>query len=553
MRILRIAPLIRVSTEAQEEKGESLNTQKQQILRYVEHLNGQVVSWDYSGQEHATPDQERKKLEKLLKDASLDIFDAVMVCDLSRWSRDNRRSKDGLDILKANRIRFFVGPTEYNLDSPEQSLFIGMATEINEFFAKNQSLKSLESRITRAKRNIPTTGKLPYGRTWTKEGGWGVDVEKLKTIQLAAERYLAGESMAKIAASLGMNHSNLWKILTKRSGSDWDIVFDNNRFKINETVTIKIPPLLSQEVIDSIFRKAADNKTFTHGQLKHKYLLGRVVFCAECGNAMFGQTNHGNRRYYRHARGRINKCNPQLWIPALDLENAIIINLFAMFGDVVRLEKAVEQATPDAKKMDELSSRLVDIGKTIADIKRQKNNVITAISEGIIENDEARSKMEKLRERETALTEEKNRIDYELSTLPDYRKQLSNFTRAIKKLGYLSIAYHPETLGKLTFEDKRKIVQAAFNGKNPTTGERLGVYVSKVEDTWHYDIRGIIPKENFEFSSREPLLQGRLPMTKWQAQFILGVDTDHCDFNPLESDNAEVTKCSLSCKGPNLQ
>ena len=59
---LRFAPLIRVSTEKQEQKGESLRTQKTQIEQAVEYLNGKIPKrcWKYSGQEHATPNQERE-------------------------------------------------------------------------------------------------------------------------------------------------------------------------------------------------------------------------------------------------------------------------------------------------------------------------------------------------------------------------------------------------------------------------------------------------------------------------------------------------------------
>lgn len=76
---LRFAPIIRVSTEAQEKKGESLRTQKKQILECVEVLGGVIpeACWEYGGQEHATPGQERQKLEKLLKDSSRGLFDAV--------------------------------------------------------------------------------------------------------------------------------------------------------------------------------------------------------------------------------------------------------------------------------------------------------------------------------------------------------------------------------------------------------------------------------------------------------------------------------------------
>jgi hypothetical protein len=61
---LRFAPLVRVSTEKQSEKGESLRTQVSQIKLYVQSLGGRIQNncWQYCGQEHATPEQERKNL-----------------------------------------------------------------------------------------------------------------------------------------------------------------------------------------------------------------------------------------------------------------------------------------------------------------------------------------------------------------------------------------------------------------------------------------------------------------------------------------------------------
>lgn len=174
---LRFAPLIRVSTEKQEKIGESLRTQKEQIQHYVKNLGGTIPEycWQYSGQEHATPGQERQKLDKLLDDSSKNLFDAIIVCDASRWSRDNEKNKAGLRTLRQHGIRFFVAGTEYNLNSPEQSLFLGLAAEINEFHAKNQNLKSIQNRIARAKRGLPTTGKLPYGRTFDfDKSTWGI-------------------------------------------------------------------------------------------------------------------------------------------------------------------------------------------------------------------------------------------------------------------------------------------------------------------------------------------------------------------------------------------
>ena len=94
---LRFAPLIRVSTEKQEKRGESLSTQKKQLESAIKNLNGSVYKW-YEGQEHGTPDHERKILDELMTDAQASRFDAVMVVDASRWSRDNQKSKTYLSF-----------------------------------------------------------------------------------------------------------------------------------------------------------------------------------------------------------------------------------------------------------------------------------------------------------------------------------------------------------------------------------------------------------------------------------------------------------------------
>ncbi|MGA9754345.1 MAG: recombinase family protein [Desulfobaccales bacterium] len=162
---LLFAPLIRVSTEAQERQGESLRVQREQLTRAIETLGGEVFKW-YAGQEHATPDYERGILEQLMADAQARQFDAVMVADLSRWSRDNGKSKQHIRVLQKSGIRFFEGARQINLFDPVQAFVVGIGVEAAEFFSSQQSYKSILSRINRAQRGQPASGKLPYGRTF---------------------------------------------------------------------------------------------------------------------------------------------------------------------------------------------------------------------------------------------------------------------------------------------------------------------------------------------------------------------------------------------------
>jgi DNA invertase Pin-like site-specific DNA recombinase len=81
---LRFAPLVRVSTERQKKRGESLALQKSNIEAAVKEMGGTIVSWDYSGQEHSTPESERKILDQLLEDAAKNKFDAIIIKQKSR-------------------------------------------------------------------------------------------------------------------------------------------------------------------------------------------------------------------------------------------------------------------------------------------------------------------------------------------------------------------------------------------------------------------------------------------------------------------------------------
>ena len=79
MEKLRFAPIIRVSTENQKQKGESINVQTEQITHYVEQLGGTIPDhcWRYKGQEDAPVDEERRLLDRMLEDSGKKIFDAV--------------------------------------------------------------------------------------------------------------------------------------------------------------------------------------------------------------------------------------------------------------------------------------------------------------------------------------------------------------------------------------------------------------------------------------------------------------------------------------------
>lgn len=493
---LRFAPLIRVSAESQEKRGESLRTQKTQIQQYVKSLGGIIPDncWQYSGQEHATPEFERKKLDKLLADAEKGLFDCVIVADASRWSRDNQKSKEGLKIFKKRGIKFYSGTIEQDLFNPEHCLFLGIAAEIGEYQAKTQALKSIVNRIERAKRGIPTSGKLPYGRTFDKTSGqWGIDEEKAKIIRTAAKRYLTGEPLPKISASFKMNNASLWKTLNHRAGDSWECQFEDAKVGISETVTMKIPRLLDEETIAAIKARAEGNKTYSHGEIKHQYLLSRMIFCRHCGYALMAQTNKNGLKYYRHPKDRDRPCTVNKWIPANEVEPAVLGRIFEMFGDAERIEKAIQKATPNHAAIEALRHEAKDLSRRLTVAEKERENIIRLAAKGLLTDKEVEKQIGEARATITAISDRLAAIEDQIGHLPTAEQVKKKSSSALRVMKH--VLKSSEAMEVMPFEHRRKLMERAFAGKD-REGNRLGVYVEwKADPTghpWRMDIRGIL-------------------------------------------------------------
>ena len=386
---LRCAALIRVSTEKQEKQGESLRTQRTQLTQCAEQL-GTIACW-YGGQEHATAGWEREQLERLLADArrTPKPFDAVIVAHPDRWSRDNARSKPGLDLLRDNGIRFFVMGMEYNLYDPTARFYLEMSATIGGYQASLQSKKSLEMRIHRAKRGLPTCGKLPYGRTFNKDTGkWSIIPKTQAILQDVATRYLNGESMGDLSREYNINQSFLHKTLTTGCGAVWEQRFRSPQLLIDETVTTPVPALLEPAVIMAVQHRAAANKTYAHGHLIHRYLFSRMVFCGVCGYAMSGQMNSHGGRYYRHQlRNGAANCPLHFrpWVPADLVEVQVLDELAGLWGNPKAVEKALADAEPNKEEIGKLRRRLDRIEEEQVTIKRARDRILGVHREGPVD------------------------------------------------------------------------------------------------------------------------------------------------------------------------
>jgi DNA invertase Pin-like site-specific DNA recombinase len=107
--MLRFASLVRVSTERQEQQGESLRTQPLDNERDAALLGGRVVEhYGADRHEHATEGWERSELVRLTKDAEKGKFDAVIIQNADRWDRGSKEAKHAREVFQQHGIKFFI-------------------------------------------------------------------------------------------------------------------------------------------------------------------------------------------------------------------------------------------------------------------------------------------------------------------------------------------------------------------------------------------------------------------------------------------------------------
>ncbi len=483
---LRFAPLIRVSTEKQEKRGESLNTQQTDLIADIESMGGEIYK-RYEGQEHATPDYERRILDELISDATQNKFDAIIIWSIDRWSRDNERSATDLRILKDKNIRFFVRTQEYDLHDENAYFMINLYSLMGRTQAYTQTRKSMINRIARARQGVPVAGRIPFGRTYDKKTGtWGIDNAKKLIIEDAANRYIAGEDLTSIADSHGISMVNLNKVLNRRCGGTWDQSFKSKQLKINETVTIKIPRLLDDDVIKKIRERSNSNRTFTHGIYKNQYLLSSLVFDDATKYTLTGATCRGGNRYYRTFRGRVK---PSYQINAHVMETAFLEGFTELLLDTDKWKGAAFDGDTEnhAKKLQtELEMVKINIAAKMKKKESIENKLINCdVSVFVILQEKFRETMIKLNEDLENLSEKRDNLIKQLKVLPtlieveDKRKMWS-----IELKKRTQESYERSGLGfeALPFDEKKKIINKVFGGQDEN-GQKYGIYVKPLDGT----------------------------------------------------------------------
>lgn len=477
-------------------------------------------------------DFNRPGIQKLLTEVEADRVSAIIVKDLSRFSRNSAMAGMFINFTFAEHgVRFIAINDNYDTIDPNSidNDFAGIRNWFNEFYARDTSRKIRAVQKAKGERGDRLTTNVPYGYKKDPDAPkeWIVDDEAAQVVKKIFDLCMQGRGPSQIAAQLekdkvlnptayklregvGTPHaspenpyrwheSTVVAILERMeyigatvnfktySNSIWDKKQRQNPIENQRIFYNTHPAIISQEVYEKVqeIRQQRHRRTATG---KSSVFSG-LVYCADCKQKLYySTTSYFEKRqdFFICSTHRANrdKCSGH-YIRAVALEQMVwkhmreVISIVTQYeayfrrkmGRTLQLqsEKAIHISS---KRLDQCEKRIGELDRLF--LKIYEDNANSKLS------DERFAMMSKTYEDEqAALKAEAAKLQEEIKVQEQQIENLEKFIQKVKRY---------TTLMELTPYALRELVKAVYvEAPDKSSGKRKqGIHVE-------YDLVGFIP------------------------------------------------------------
>lgn len=409
----------RYSTEHQ--TASSIEYQMRRIDEYCKEHSIEITA-RYADEACSGTNTDRPAFRRLCEDARLKKFEAVVIYDISRGSRDvadwfNFRKKMAVLGIKIISVEDKLGDIMNPADYLTELITVGLG----QHHVLTSRQKSMDSIATKAKTGqfLGGTPNLGYDIV---NGQYVINNQEAEIVRTILAMYAAGKSYSDIIDALdgacgkkgrplGKNSLHYilkneryigiysWckrhvKIMGKWAGG----VPNENAVRIENA----IPPIIDKETWERVQRRMSDRKHKAANKAKREYLLSGLIECTECGAKYVGHTSRNSKGYETRCyvcgnKYRSHTCSARN-IKADDIETCVVQNL-KMYLLGLNFEK---MAAEIAEHVNNTSDNLKSERMELADVNAKINNGMKAILGGF-DIPELQTEIFKLRVRKAEL------------------------------------------------------------------------------------------------------------------------------------------------------
>jgi len=499
---------IRVSTIIQVKEGESLSTQRQQIVDYAKNKDWEL-DYIYSDEGMSGAKIEyRIDFKKLIEDAKQGKFEVVIFTKLSRFARNAREYMNlsyeleeyGITLVS---IKENIDPTTRT--GKMMAVILALFAEWERETIKEQMY---ENKMIRWREQRTFIGRPPYAYYWNKEKKQlEINKEEAKVYHLLVDMYL-NQKMSFQDMCI-----KLKKIGIKGKRADWSSttissIFKNpayygnyvvNQYKFedgvrgvgsrrtkqrkpsSEHITFQIPPLIQKNQWDRIQKQTEFNKRKSKRSDKTEDLILRdVLICGRCGGRVKPKVRSvrkdgtvprqyvcywaGTSKKSLIASGRKKKCSLP-FIETKDIETDVWVDFMMCFvfspttilEHIYNSKKHKDKINPLRETIDRLEFEITKkdrARKRLFKLLEEEDTNIGELNDTLrINNDEILTLKGNLNDTQSKYQE--------LVSISENKKDISNFLRNNKKL----LRQVRKDIINLNSKDRKLLIESSLVGK----------------------------------------------------------------------------------------
>lgn len=390
---MNVVAYMRYSTDKQTEN--SIEYQFAAIQKYCA-ANGHNILKTYQDCGYSGTNTNRPAFQELKQAAKLKLFDAVVIYDISRASRD---IADWFEFRREMRLQNIsvLSATQELGDTlnPDKFLLEMISAGLGQHQVLDTRKKSRDGVKIKAAQGAFLGGYPPYGYI-VENGKYVVYEPEARVVRTIFRLYSEGESYNTILHTIGPIKGKRGKVIGKNS---INVMLKNERYigvyswntytykilrkwagKIPNPEAVRIenfiPPIIDKVTWERTRTRMNDNKGKARNKAKREYLLSGLIECEKCGSTYVGHTSTNGKGYKTSYyvcgnKYRTHTCDAKN-INADNLETFVVAQLQHYFNNI------------DFNEASESIARRINVTSVdLSSEKKELNNIETKIKNGV--------------------------------------------------------------------------------------------------------------------------------------------------------------------------
>jgi site-specific DNA recombinase len=314
----------RVSTEIQQTKGGSLDTQLKSGIKESKRLKMDWMVWDEGARSGSRNQENRVVFNNLMLEVKQGNVKHIFFQDITRSQRNYEYEYYLIKTCKDYDCQIYDLGRKYDLNNASDNFFLRLQSLFGQYENQQRRQRSVLGKRDHFLRGGWRGGTVPFGFD-TVDRKLVINEKESVMVQQLFKEYASGETLNHISnvfytKGFKPRHSKsgLFNLGTLRMMLKNEIYIGIDRMKDpdepEKILEYKgVPKTVSKTLFNKVQKVMSDNKrVVNHNTTKGKkskfpVLLRKMIYCDCCGELWGARISHKNENYVYYCRNRENK------------------------------------------------------------------------------------------------------------------------------------------------------------------------------------------------------------------------------------------------------